>query len=47
MIVVWNCLHGQTYGFKDIDAYKDFAVQSEGKDRTCWEDQVFDVGNGG
>lgn len=47
MIVVWNCDRGETFGFLTLDDYKKFAIENEGKGRTCWEDSVYDVGNGG
>lgn len=47
MIVVWNYNRGDQYGFADLKAYEDFARETEGNDRTCWEDQVYDVGTGG
>ena len=47
MIVVSNYRRGDCYGFADLAAYEAFARETEGKDRTCWEDQVYDVGAGG
>ncbi len=47
MIVVWNYNRGDHYGFADLKAYEAFARETEGDDRTCLEDQVYDVGTGG
>jgi len=47
MIIVWNNCHGQTYGFLSLDAYKKFAVETEGRGRTSWDDEVHDIGDGG
>lgn len=47
MIVVWNCEKGQTYGFKNLDSYKKFAINRENAKNMCWDDEVHDVGSGG
>lgn len=47
MIVVFNYNQGDLYGFADLNAYEAFARETEGNNRTCWEDQVYDVGAGG
>ena len=47
MILVHNYAHGDLYGFPDLAAYEAFARATEGKNRTCWEDEVYDVGAGG
>lgn len=48
MIVVWNQLHGETFGFHDLDAYKAYIrdlVKTTRHDP--WADHVYDVGEGG
>lgn len=47
MIVVWNNAGGQIYAFETIEAYKAFAAEAEGIERTCWADTVYDLGSGG
>lgn len=47
MIVVWSCHDSSVAAFKDLEAYQAFAREHEGKDRTCWDDSVHDVGEGG
>ena len=47
MILVHNYPRGDLYGFANLLAYEAFARSTEGVDRTCWEDEVYDVGAGG
>ncbi len=47
MILIWNHAHGDMYAFPDLAAYEQFARDTEGDDRTVWEDVVYDVGAGG
>lgn len=47
MIVIWNHAAGDVYGFADLAAYEAFARKTEGQGRTCWDDNVYDVGQGG
>jgi hypothetical protein len=47
MIVVRNRDEFETAGFRDLDAYARFAKDSQSNDRNCWDDEVWDVGEGG
>ena len=29
MIIVWNCQHGDMYGFKDIEEYKEWIMKNK------------------
>ena len=41
MIIVWNCVHGELYGFKSLDAYKDYVLANA--DHSHWDDMVYDA----
>lgn len=43
MIIVIN--HKTIYGFPSIEAYREFAIFTEGAGRTCRDDRVHDVTN--
>lgn len=48
MIVVWNYNAEQIYGFRDLDAYKQFARNhAQTSMHGVWDDYVYDVGEGG
>lgn len=45
MIIVWNCQHGDMYGFKDIEEYKEWIMKNKDK-IDGFDNYVYDVKSG-